>query len=74
MTDNLTFDDTRSLGLYSGPDTATLVHVAAALAARINHVNRSMGLADIYPFVLSEAAHRKLAFVHDWLRRGAQGL
>lgn len=34
----------------------------------------NMGLADIYPFVLSEAAHRKLAFVHDWLRRGAQGL
>jgi len=59
---------------YAEPDTATLVHVAATLATRVNHVNRSMGLADVYPFVLSETAHRKLAFVHGWLRRGAQGL
>ena len=59
---------------YAEPDTATLVHVAATLATRVNHVNRSMGLADLYPFVLSETAHRKLAFVHGWLRRGAQGL
>ena len=58
---------------YSEPDTALLVHVASTLVARVNHINRSMGLPDIYPFVLSETAHRKLAFVHDWLRRGAQG-
>jgi hypothetical protein len=49
---------------YSEPDTHAL----------INHVNRSMGLPDLYPFVLSEATRRKLAFVHGWLRRGAQGL
>ncbi|PVY78437.1 putative zinc-binding metallo-peptidase [Tamilnaduibacter salinus] len=35
---------------------------------------RSMGLSDLYPFVLSEHARHKLAFVHDWLRRGALGL
>ena len=58
---------------YAEPDTALLVHVASALVMRINHINRSMGLSDIYPFVLSGSAHRKLAFVHDWLRRGAQG-
>lgn len=58
---------------YSEPDTALLIHVAASLAIRVNHVNRSMGLSDLYPFVLSEMAQRKLAFVHDWLRRGAQG-
>jgi len=40
----------------------------------VNHVNRSMGLSDLYPFVLSDFARHKLAFVHDWLRRGAQGL
>jgi|TARA_B100000508_G_C11285964_1_gene192862 hypothetical protein len=33
-----------------------------------------MGLSDLYLFVLSEVALRKLAFVHNWLRRGAQGL
>lgn len=58
---------------YAESDAGRLVHVAAALAVGVNHVNRSMGLADLYPFVLSGAAHRKLAFVHDWLRRGAQG-
>ena len=51
-----------------------LIHIAASLVAGVNHVNRSMGLSDLYPFVLSDVALRKLAFVHDWLRRGAQGL
>ena len=58
---------------YAEPDTAMLVYVASALVMRINHINRSMGLSDVYPFVLSETAHKKLAFVHNWLRRGAQG-
>lgn len=59
---------------YAETDTATLLYVATAVALRINYVNRSMGLADIYPFVLSEAVRHKIAFVHDWLRRGAYGL
>ncbi|WP_371054747.1 putative zinc-binding metallopeptidase [Rhodosalinus sp. K401] len=59
---------------YSEPDADRLIRVAAALVAGINHVNRSMGLADVYPFVLSSAAWRKLVFVHEWLRRGALGL
>jgi len=59
---------------YSEPDAFRLVDVAANLVAGINHVNRSMGLSDVYPFVLSNEALHKLAFVHDWLRRGAQGL
>jgi len=59
---------------YSEPDTERLLHVATSLTVRINHVNRSMGLSDLYPFVLSQSARQKLAFVHDWLRRGAQGL
>ncbi len=59
---------------YMEPDAERLIHVAARLVAGVNHVNRSMGRSDLYPFVLSEAARRKLAFVHDWLRRGAQGL
>lgn len=59
---------------YAEPDAERLIYVAAALTAGVNHVNRSMGLSDLYPFVLSVAARQKLAFVHDWLRRGAQGL
>lgn len=59
---------------YSEPDAERLIRIAASLTVGVNHVNRSMGLSDIYPFVLSEHARRKLAFVHDWLRRGALGL
>jgi hypothetical protein len=59
---------------YAEPDPERLIHVAAALTVGVNHVNRSMGLPDLYPFVLSETARHKLAFVHKWLRRGAQGL
>jgi len=59
---------------YSEPDPQRLIHIAASIAVGVNHVNRSMGLSDIYPFVLSSFARQKLAFVHDWLRRGAQGL
>ncbi|WP_112324328.1 zinc-binding metallopeptidase family protein [Oceanibium sediminis] len=58
---------------YSEPNAERLISVAVSVIMGINHVNRSMGLPDIYPFVLSDAAHRKLVFVHDWLRRGAQG-
>jgi hypothetical protein len=46
-----------------------------ALTIALNDLNRSMGLEDVYPFVLSPAVHDKLRFVHDLIRRsaGAQG-
>lgn len=53
---------------YAEDDCERLVHSASAIAMRVNHINRSMGLPDLYPFVLSPAARRKLAFVHRWLR------
>jgi hypothetical protein len=59
---------------YAEPDAERLIYAAASLAVGVNHVNRSMGLSDLYPFVLSDAARHKLVFVHHWLRRGAQGL
>lgn len=58
---------------YAEPDAARLIHVAVAIAMGVSNVNRSMGLGDLYPFMLSQTAHRKLSFVHDWLRRGPQG-
>lgn len=59
---------------YSETDPQRLIQVAISVTAAINHVNRSMGLSDVYPFVLSSFTRHKLAFVHNWLRRGAQGL
>jgi len=59
---------------YAEQDAERLIYTAASIAVGINNVNRAMGLSDLYPFVLSEAARDKLAFAHGWLRRGAQGL
>ncbi|MEQ6886733.1 putative zinc-binding metallopeptidase [Salicola sp. Rm-C-2C1-2] len=59
---------------YSESDPQRLIQTAVALTGGVNHVNRSMGLSDIYPFVLSEHGRHKLAYVHNWLRGGTQGL
>ena len=59
---------------YAETDSERLIYIGASIAVGTNHLNRSMGLADLYPFLLAESTHRKLAFVHRWLRRGAQGL
>ncbi len=34
-----------------------------------NAINRSMGVGDVYPFVVTPAVATKLAFVHDLIRR-----
>jgi len=36
-----------------------------ALSAAVNALNRSMGLNDAYPFVLSPVVIGKLGFIHD---------
>jgi len=54
---------------YAATDADALVSHAAALGLALNHVNRAMGLQDLYPFVLNEAVRDKLAFVHGWIRR-----
>ncbi|MCB1348691.1 MAG: putative zinc-binding metallopeptidase [Paracoccaceae bacterium] len=60
----------RNWDAYGEPDAEKLTTIAAELAMKINHVNRSMGLSDLYPFVLHDRARQKLAFVHKWLHRG----
>lgn len=49
---------------YAEQDADRLVTFGAELGIALNHVNRSMGLADIYPFVLTPPIRAKLAFVH----------
>jgi len=36
----------------------------------LNGLNRSMGLADAYPFVLADKVIAKLALIHDWIAQG----
>ena len=49
-----------------------LLDAACALGVAFNHVNRAMGLADLYPFVLTPPVRAKLGFVHDWIGRAAR--
>ena len=42
-----------------------LVDAWTPLTLAVNSLNRSMGLADLYPFVLSTPVITKLGFVHD---------
>jgi hypothetical protein len=46
-------------------DFDDLVRAWIPLTVALNSFNRSMGLPDLYPFVLSEAALKKIRFVHD---------
>jgi hypothetical protein len=48
-----------------------LIEVWLPLTIALNAMNRSMGLGDLYPFVLSSAVIRKLGFIHHLVH--AQG-
>jgi len=50
---------------YGAGRVDALVDAWLPLSYAINSINRSMGLADVYPFVLSPEVIRKLAFVHE---------
>ncbi len=51
-------------------DFGDLVTAWFPLTSALNSLNRSMGLADLYPFVLSGPAIAKLRFVHDVIEAG----
>lgn len=59
------------INAYAEPSADRLITVGAELGLALNHVNRSMGLPDIYPFVHTSAIREKLVFAHRWLRRPA---
>jgi hypothetical protein len=50
---------------YSLRDFNSLVKQWFPLTVAMNSLNRSMGLADPYPFVISEPVIKKLQFIHD---------
>ncbi len=49
---------------YGATDFAGLIDAWLPLTFAVNSLNRSMGLPDIYPFILSPAAIAKLSYVH----------
>ena len=55
---------------YRQADFGGLIEAWLPLTLAANGLNRSMGLPDAYPFVLSPAALDKLRFVHDVIYAG----
>ncbi|MAI90388.1 putative zinc-binding metallopeptidase [Ponticaulis sp.] len=56
---------------YRETNSVALLRQAFEIGTSLNHVNRSMGMQDIYPFVISQNVHAKLVFVHEQLIFGA---
>ena len=53
---------------YRAASAKALIDRWIPLALAMNNLNRSMGLADFYPFVVSPAASEKLDFVHQVIK------
>jgi hypothetical protein len=58
---------------YKASSAAALIDRWIPLALAMNSLNRSMGLADFYPFVVSPAAAEKLDFVHQLVQSARLG-
>ena len=55
---------TNDYDAYAETDPTALITIGARLGVALNHVNRSMGVADVYPFIHTPTIQQKLAFVH----------
>jgi hypothetical protein len=54
-------------------DFDELSHAWVPLAIALNSMNRSMGLRDLYPFVIPEPALQKIRFVHEVIEKSGIG-
>jgi hypothetical protein len=59
--------------VYQVPTVEPIVEAWLPLAFAVNSLNRSMGLPDLYPFVLSPGVITKLGYVHRLVRDGRTG-
>ena len=50
---------------YLAQSVEPLVHAWVPLTFALNSLNRSMGLGDLYPFILPRCVVEKLGFIHD---------
>jgi hypothetical protein len=50
---------------YSHGDFDSIIDAWLPMTFAVNSINRSMGIDDLYPFVISQAAIAKLRFVHQ---------
>jgi hypothetical protein len=54
---------------YASGEFTPLIEAWLPLTTAMNSINRSMGLADLYPFVLSALVIEKLGFIHRLVHR-----
>jgi hypothetical protein len=54
-----------TLNAYGEGKVEGLIDAWLPLTFAVNSLNRSMGIGDLYPFILSEAVIRKMGFIHD---------
>ncbi len=66
-----TADTHRAISDPAEKSFATIRQDWHAVRFIINSLNRSMGMPDPYPFVLSDGAAAKLEFVHQWIATAA---
>lgn len=59
----------KSYDVYRAETFVALMERWVPLTLSLNSLNRSMGHNDFYPFVISEPARTKLAFVHTAIRK-----
>ena len=65
--------ETVSAGRVRFEQFENLIGAWVPLTVALNSLNRSMGLADVYPFVLGEPVIAKLEFVHEVMERAGHG-
>jgi hypothetical protein len=53
---------------YNAPNAQSLLDPWVPLALAINDLNRSMGLSDFYPFVISPVVAKKIEFIHSVIK------
>lgn len=58
---------------YREDHSDALIGYGARLGIALNHVNRSMGLSDLYPFTHTPAIQEKFACIHHWVSKGPNG-
>lgn len=54
---------------YREQDAARLLTAAMEIGVALNHVNRALGVSDLYPFVTPARVREKLTFAQGWLKR-----
>lgn len=62
-----------NVSAYRMKNGEKLITEALHLGIGLNHVTRSMGMDDLYPFVTSQTVREKLIFAHRWISRGPTG-